>query len=263
MFYCTIVDDRKSSTDLLSEYISVFSNLKIYRIYHDPLKALNEIPFDKKVHFLFLDIEMPGLNGTDLARIIRNKTHYLVFTTAHNDRAAESHEVRANGYLLKPITFVTFAKLINELLVGLAANDQKVLKKYRNDPVLPYFEVKQILETEVRKEKSKKIRIDKKDFILLETQVNYVHIYTTVHENYIKVYTQLKALSENFVNDRQIVQVHRSFLVNLDKVVEHSGDSLWINVHGNRREIPIGDIYADEVALRLNNKGKEEDDLED
>lgn len=237
---CIVVDDNKDSVEIVSDYISNFDSLRIVAVYRDAIKALNEIPLDKKVHFIFMDIDMPGMLGTELAKIIRNKTDFLIFITGHNKFAAESYAANANGYLLKPFGFEQFAAVINKLLVTLSGKNREQDTASLEDrlPYKPYFFVNQLLDDG----NTKKVKIVKNDLIYAESALNNVYIHTSTDENIISIYMALAKFFTFFNGDPYVRQVHRAFIVNTDKIIEYTKKEIAFRKNDNKR-IPIGGEY--------------------
>ena len=107
---CLIIDDEPLARIGMERLIRQYSNLKVVGTFKN---AVGVTDFLKKneVHLLFLDIEMPGINGLELAKILPEQT-LVIFTTAYSQYALESYEVDALDYLVKPITPERFKKAV-------------------------------------------------------------------------------------------------------------------------------------------------------
>ncbi len=116
-FYsCVIIDDHTDSIEQITEYIEQFKKLKIIKAYSNSVDAiddLNNLPF---IDFLFLDIEMPSINGLTFAQKIRDRVNNLVFITAHPKYAIDAFNVSANGFLPKPVSYDKFENLMSTLI---------------------------------------------------------------------------------------------------------------------------------------------------
>lgn len=113
---CIIIDDQQYSVDAIVRYINDMPNLEVTATFTDALLALSVVSTGNPVDFIFLDIEMPGISGLELAKSLRDKTRFLVFITSHERHALGAFELYANQYLLKPISFPKFAATVTELL---------------------------------------------------------------------------------------------------------------------------------------------------
>jgi DNA-binding LytR/AlgR family response regulator len=94
MYTCLAIDDEFPALEIIIDYIALQPKLKLLKSYSSAPTALKEIENLKKpVDVIFLDIEMPTMNGLELARLIKHKTNKLVFTTAHANYAIHSYEM--------------------------------------------------------------------------------------------------------------------------------------------------------------------------
>ncbi len=103
---CWIVDDEPLALSLLESYVQKTSFLRLTGKYSNALSAMRHIG-ENKVDLLFLDIQMPEINGMELARTLSRHTR-VIFTTAFSEYALEGYKVSALDYLLKPFTFAEF-----------------------------------------------------------------------------------------------------------------------------------------------------------
>ena len=111
---CIIVDDEPLAVKLLESYVSKTPDLSLVGSYTDSVEAIAAIK-SQSVDILFLDIQMPDLDGMELARMVPEQTK-IVFTTAFKEYAFESYEVSALDFLLKPIRY-------NKFLVAVVRNE--------------------------------------------------------------------------------------------------------------------------------------------
>ena len=108
---CIIVDDEPLAIKLLKNFIEKTPFTQLQASYLDPMEAVGAINDD--VHLLFLDINMPGITGLELSRLVSGKTR-IIFTTAFREYALDSYEVNALDYLLKPINYTAFLKAVTK-----------------------------------------------------------------------------------------------------------------------------------------------------
>lgn len=110
---CIIVDDEPLAVRLLETMVSRTPDLELVGSFTDSIAALEALQKDP-VDLLFLDIQMPDLNGMELAHAIDTHRTRVVFTTAFKDYAFESYEVNALDFLLKPIRYVKFQAAVEK-----------------------------------------------------------------------------------------------------------------------------------------------------
>ncbi|MBR4602676.1 MAG: response regulator, partial [Prevotella sp.] len=109
---CIIVDDEPLAVKLIESYVAKTPDLKLLGSYTDSVEAITEIK-ENPADLLFLDIQMPDINGMELARLIPEKTR-VIFTTAFKEYAFESYEVSALDFLLKPIRYNKFIAAVEK-----------------------------------------------------------------------------------------------------------------------------------------------------
>ena len=109
---CAIVDDEPLALDLLESYVNKTPFLTLKGKYSSAVQAMKELP-DKQVDLLFLDIQMPELNGLEFSKMVDAHTR-IVFSTAFEQYAIDGYKVNALDYLLKPISYVDFLQAANK-----------------------------------------------------------------------------------------------------------------------------------------------------
>ena len=109
---CAIVDDEPLALNLLESYVNKTPFLKLEGKYSIAVQAMQELP-DKKIDLLFLDIQMPELNGLEFSKMVEPGTR-IIFTTAFGQYAIDGYKVNALDYLLKPISYVDFLQAANK-----------------------------------------------------------------------------------------------------------------------------------------------------
>lgn len=219
---CLVVDDEELARILLKTYIDKMENLTLIGNTENPLEAL-QILQNQEVDLLFLDIQMPELNGTSLAKIVNPKTR-IIFTTAYSQYALTGFDLNVLDYLLKPITFERFQQAI--------------------DKAKDYFQITNQEETIIIKSGYDLHKIKLEDILFIEGSSEYVTFQTA--EKRIMSYQTLKSL-EISLPTKQFMRVHRSYIVNKNKVNLLKDKNLIIENY----KIPVSDSYMDEVKRSL------------
>ena len=109
---CIIVDDEPLAVKLMESFVAKTPDLKLLGSFTDSVEAINAVK-EQTPNILFLDIQMPDLNGMELAHMIPDKTR-VIFTTAFKEYAFESYEVKALDFLLKPIRYNKFIAAVDK-----------------------------------------------------------------------------------------------------------------------------------------------------
>lgn len=222
-FRCIIIDDEPLAVEVIQTHLSEFSNMELVGVFNDPIEAL-KIMKKNNIDAVFLDINMPKMNGLEFIRSVGPKTNFIV-TTAYREYAVESFDLDVMDYLVKPIPFARFLKSINKL-------SQKILSEIKDDQSKESKE-KSFIFLKVNK---KLVKVKFEDILYIESLKDYVKVFTVV-DNYL-VHKSLTGITEELPSD-QFLRIHRSFTIALDKIKEVEGNTVQIN---NKR-IPIGRKY--------------------
>ncbi|WP_417444425.1 LytR/AlgR family response regulator transcription factor [Joostella sp.] len=226
MYRCLIIDDEELARALIKSYIDKLDFLKLVASFESPLDAM-QILKEEAVDLIFLDIQMPNIKGTDFAKLIPKNTK-VIFTTAYSEYALEGFELDALDYLLKPISFERFLKAVNKL------QEQNTTHPLAND------------ENKTITVKSGydlyKLKVD--DILYIESDSEYVNFYTA--DKKIMSLQSLKSL-EKILNPSVFIRVHRSYLINKNKVTGLKGRFLVIS----EANIPISDFKFNSVKNQL------------
>ncbi|MCX2451581.1 LytTR family DNA-binding domain-containing protein [Pedobacter sp. PLR] len=227
MYTCIAIDDEFSALELLRDYIAEEPDIKLLKSYTNPLVALSDITKRlKPVDIIFLDIQMPEMNGLELAKLIKHQTKKLVFTTAHANYAINSYELNADDFLLKPISFLKFSQTVKKLFV----NPEKLVQKDISEYIL----------VRSAAQRNQFIKIKVADIIAVEAQERSTRI--TAEKETIFSNSGLSEILALLETTRGFSQIHRSFVIaeNRIKILERSHVVL-----NNNLKIPIGRMFSD------------------
>ncbi len=234
---CAVIDDEPLALGLMASYVKKTPFLELVGSYSSAVQAMQEM-HDNPVDLIFLDIQMPELNGLDYSRMISPQTR-VVFTTAFNQYALDGYKVNALDYLLKPISYPDFLLAANKAQewFRLVEQSQQSEKKENQDEKLSIFV----------KSDYKLIRIELKNILYVEGLKDYVKIYEDNTGRPVISLMSMKAMEEMLPADR-FMRVHRSYIVQKEKIriIEHNRI-----VFGNTY-IPIGDSYKQAFQDFLN-----------
>lgn len=233
MMNCAIIDDEPLAREGLADYVKEVDFLKLTGVCENPVELMSLMDREP-VDLIFLDIQMPKMNGIDFLKIVQ-KPPIVIITTAYPSYALEGFQLNVLDYLLKPITFDRFfkaagkAKDYHRLLTQSAAN--------KPDTAENYFFIK-------CGSKYEKIFFD--DILYIEGLQNYV----TIHSRKGKYITllNLKNLEQN-LDSRQFIRVHKSFIVSISKIEGIEGNEIFIQPH----RIPISRNYREQVIEQVVN----------
>lgn len=226
MYTCFAVDDQFLSLEILTNHIKLQPELKLIKTFTNPLVVLEEIKkLNKPIDIIFLDIEMPEMNGIDLAKLIRNKTNKLVFTTAYSKYAIDSYEIEADGFLLKPISLSRFTKITKKLFL---------------DPINNLKHTESFIIVKSREQRNRFIKIKTADIIAIEANERTTKIYTI--DEIINSNSSLSEVSELLAFERNFHRIHRSFIISGNHV--RTLERTFV-IQSNGLKISIGRRYAE------------------
>ena len=224
---CIAIDDEPLAVKKISAYIQKTPFLELVAECRSAFEAMRVIE-DHKIQLIFIDINMPDLNGLEFVKSLADKP-YIVFTTAYSEYAVEGFQVDAADYLLKPVTYSSFLKAANKVknLIDLSANSQKEIIRSTASHLFV-------------KSDYKLIRIELDDIKYIESQHEYIKIHLI---NSPPVMTQLsmKAIEEQLPFDR-FMRVHRSFIVSLKKISVVDRNRI---VFDGKVYIPVSEQYKE------------------
>ena len=229
---CMVVDDEPLALSLLSDYISKMPGLTLARAVSNPLAAISYIKTED-IDLIFLDMQMPELNGIEFLNLLQKKCMVIV-TTAYSEYALDGYNFEVIDYLLKPITMARFLVAIEK-----ATERFKMNKALVGASTSPNTTNHIFIKTENRI-----IKIDLADIYYFEGARDYVVIHTQTEM--ILTLQSMKSIQQLLPVD-QFIRVHKSYIVAFDKIkfIERSR----INIKD--KLIPITETYKDTFFKRI------------
>lgn len=233
---CAVVDDEPLALGLIASYVKKTPFLELTGTYSSAVQAMHELP-SHPADLLFLDIQMPELNGLDFSRMVNPGTR-IVFTTAFEQYAIDGYRVNALDYLQKPVSYAEFLQAANKALEWFKLLDGQ--KEKAEDDTESIFV----------KSEYKLVRVELGKILYIEGLKDYVKIYEEDADKPLLSLMSMKALEESLPPAR-FIRVHRSFIVQKSKIraVEHNRIVML-----DQRVIPIGDSYREKFLTFLNGR---------
>lgn len=223
---CIAIDDEPLALQIISQYCEKIPFLQLENIFTNPNDAIQYLS-ENKMDLLFLDIQMPDINGLQLYKNLTNKP-LVIFTTAFKDFAVEGFNVDAIDYLLKPFDYNRFLK---------AAYKAKEYQEFLSSQELQLNSIYVKVNYEMMK-------INLKDIELIEALDDYIKIHIKPYP--VLTLMTLKSMQEK-LPDKEFVRVHRSYIVPISKVDKFNKNKILVA----GKEIPIGSSYSDVYDLLL------------
>jgi DNA-binding LytR/AlgR family response regulator len=228
---CIIVDDEPLAIEIVESYVSRIDQLQLQGTFRNAVQAFAYLQ-EHSVDLIFLDIQMPKLSGIEFLKTLKNPPK-VIFTTAYRDYAIDGFDLEVIDYLLKPIPFERFLKAVAKVMHQQPSPVQPTKKVEASADDYVYFKVDK-----------KMIKTKMAAVLFIESVKDYVKVRTDEKE----IITQQKiSYLEESLPHQQFLRIHRSFIVNIDKIDAYSATDVEIGKHS----IPIGRNYKNDVMKVL------------
>ena len=222
---CIIVEDEKPAQEILKSFIAKTDWLELTGVFDDGVSALDFLN-KNDVDLIFLDIQIPSINGMDFLKILRNPPD-IIITTAYSEYAIGAFELEVMDYLKKPFSFERFLKAVNRINVQ-KETPTLLQPAIHSDQDFAFFNVNKTM-TKVMFE----------DILYVESMREYIYLHTSKGKIITKMSTHEieKILGTNFL------RIHRSFIVNISKVAAFNAEEIFVDT----KNLPIGVSYKKQV----------------
>ncbi len=223
-----IIDDNEIALLATQQCVLKAEQIKLLKTFNNALQALSYIA-SNQVDLIFLDIEMPELNGIEFIKAMKHPHPLIVLTTSHPEFALEAYENNVLDYLVKPIALPRF---LNAVAKAQAMFEKHNIDKIENDII--FIKKGNII-----------VKVNKSDVLWIEGLGDYVTL-NTEKEKFI-VHSTMHAIEQKFASN-EFIRVHRSFIIRIDRInnIEDNCISYY------DKFIPIGKTYREAVYKRLN-----------
>lgn len=241
-YRCLIADDEPIARQIIETYCSHLPYLQVLASCGNALEA-KQILQQQEVDILFLDINMPVIDGLSFLRSLK-KTPAVILTTAYREYAVEAFELSVSDYLVKPFSMERFMKAVDKAI-------EKIQSSLPVSPVSPLATT--LAENSdtaylFLKTDRKIYRVNHNDLLYAEASGNFTRFVTT---------TETLSVGMTFTNTEELlprhlfVRVHRSFIINKSKISLIEGNRVYIG----KIEIPIGNSYKEDFLREIGMEG--------
>jgi len=233
---CVIIDDEPIAREIIRDYILKINDLEIIAEFNKPVEAITFLN-ENKTDLLFLDINMPEINGIHFAGSLSDPPD-IIFTTAYREFAANGFELQAVDYLVKPIPFDRFLKAVNHYLRLHSKSVEKTTPEIREKPEDEFI---------LLKDSKKTHKVYLGDIKYIESDGDYIRFYLLNRKLMIR--GSLSSL-EATLPPALFLRIHNSYVINLKKV---NAVTLYsVEIEGT--ELPISRSHKEKVLKILNIK---------
>lgn len=229
-YQCVIVDDEPLAIEVIKTHLDKLGLFVIAGEFSSAIEAF-QILTTHRIDLMFLDIQMPGIKGTDFLKSLNNPPR-VILTTAYREYAFEGYELNVVDYLLKPVSYERFIKAVDKFLSFSEGGAP-------NHAMSP-------------DERFIYLNINKKIHKILIHEINYVESvkdYLYIHLVSGKVIAKHTISSfETLLPQNEFIRIHRSFIVSIKRIRSFNAHSIDIGT----QELPIGPNYHAQVFEKLN-----------
>lgn len=233
MLKCIAIDDEPLALRQLTGYISKIPYLELVATCNDAIEA-QQLLAEQKVDLIFVDINMPDLNGVDFVRALSDRP-MVIFTTAYSEYAIDGFKLDAVDYLLKPFSFADFSRSAAKAHSLYELRNSRRIQQQIPSEALPkdreYISVKADYKVSL-------VKIS--DIVYLESEGEYVRMHLADGSTITTLF-RLKNM-EAALPSELFMRVHRSYIVNLRMIRSYVKGRVYLN---NEEYIPIGENYKD------------------
>lgn len=242
MVRCIAIDDEPLALRQIKSYIDRAEQLELVAVCRSAKEA-QKVLEQNSVDLIFVDINMPDMDGLELVRSLTSP-HYIVFTTAHPEFAIEGFKLNAIDYLLKPFTFEEFMKAsqkaisLVDLVERCHAAESAIAQNEAESSDKEYLSVKADYKTQL-------VKIS--DIVYLESAGEYVRLHIEGSSTITTLF-RLKNMETSLPQDN-FLRVHRSYIVNLRRISSYTKGRIFLD---NGEYIPLGENYKERFFEHLN-----------
>ncbi len=229
---CIIIDDDKLSRRVIEEFINKTDELKLVGSFKNAIDAINTISKDVNIQLIFLDIEMPEMNGIDFLNSMKVPLQVIIISSKEK-YAIEAFNYDVTDYLLKPIAYSRFYKAVTKAL-----KRQDQTKQDAEDKGEIFI-----------KKGSSLVRIKFDNILWVEALENYV-ILNTIYDR-MTIHFTMKAIEKKLPANK-FTRIHRSFIVNVNKISVIQDNFVEIKSQNVTKNIPIGKSFKDQLLRDIN-----------
>ncbi len=224
---CIIIDDDNVSRLLLAGLVKKEPFLELSGVFDNAVEVIDFIK-QNQVDLIFLDIEMPELSGFEFLKLLKNPP-VIVLTTSNPEYAVTAFDFDVQDYLLKPITLPRFIKAVEKIKQAEAGNAGAA---YEDAIFL--------------REEGRLVKVEVRKILFIEAQRDYAKVYTEGGKKLL-ILSTMKSI-ESKLPSKHFLRVHRSFIVNINKISDLTESNLLIE----KNIIPVGNSYREKLMKSLN-----------
>lgn len=232
---CIIVDDDLLSCKVIEGFVKKSNSLNLVGIFNDSVAARNALMSKRDIELIFLDIQMPEMNGMDFIASVDNPPN-IIIVSSDDHYAIKAFDLNVVDYLLKPVSYARFCRAVDKTLRYFSKRDTSSGQGGGDQEIFI-------------KKGSLLVKLKFRDIVYIEALENYVTLATS--EEKFTIHFTMKAI-ENQLPSGLFIRVHRSYIVNKTMIQTIRENSLDLIVGGTEKSIPVGKSFRDILLNDIN-----------
>jgi DNA-binding LytR/AlgR family response regulator len=225
MTRCVIIDDEPIAREIVQSYCKKYEQLEVVSVFGNSTEALLMLNKSEDIDLIFVDINMPELDGISLVKSLAINPK-IIFTTAYKEYATDAFDLHATDYLLKPFSYDRFVTAVQKAIPELDAAQHNTASLDTSGNGM-FVKIGKAI-----------YRFDFSQLLFLEAQQNYTRIVST--EQDVRVYQSISQI-ETMLPKNIFVRTHRSFIINKNLVQKIEAGTVYIG----KFEVPVGANHKD------------------
>lgn len=244
-YNCIVIDDDAFAATILKNYCDKCEELNMLGKFVNGIEAKKYLDEYPDVDIIFLDIEMPVMNGMDFMRSVKHTGAQVIVCSSKSQYAVETYEYNVCDYLLKPVSYDRFMRSVEKAVLEIDKTKKWIIASSFIDST----EGEDESNIWIKEIDGSQLRIKIEDIVYIEAMENYM-LMQTRHKKYT-IHSTMKSVMEMFGNNTPILRVHKSYAVNIDNMLRLEEGSLIAEVQGEKISVPVGRTYIKELKDRL------------
>lgn len=248
-YNCIVIDDDAFAATILKNYCEKCEGLNLLGKFVNGVEAKKYLDEYPNVDIIFLDIEMPVMNGMDFMRSVNHTGAQVIVCSSKSQYAVETYEYNVCDYLLKPVSYDRFIRSVEKAILEI----DKMKKWIVASSVAEGVEGEDS-ETDIwiKDIDGKQLRIKIEDIVYIEAMENYMSMQTK--QKRYTIHSTMKSVMEMFGAKTPVMRVHKSYAVNIDNMLRLEDGCLVAEVQGDKMSISVGRTYMKELRDRISKR---------
>ncbi|MDO4462659.1 MAG: LytTR family DNA-binding domain-containing protein [Bacteroidia bacterium] len=248
-FNCIVIDDDPFVTTILKNFCDKCEVVNCVGKFSNGAEALRFLKENNDIDIIFLDVEMPVMNGIDFMKCVRHTGAQVVVCSSKPDYAVETYEYDVCDYLMKPIKYERFLRSVEKV-----ALERDKIKKWisvsSGEYVKASDDIQDVEDVWIKDTMGHALKVKVEEVVYIEAMENYMSLHTVSKQH--TVHMTMKAIIDLFSATTDIMRIHKSYAVNIRNVSSIQDGNVIIQTMGNRVQIPIGRTYMKDLRERIN-----------